>query len=185
MLGVQVHAFSLLPKRQPGDLIRFGYVETGRVDPIRSTLIGLAPFVTGVAALIALGFYHLGLDEVGWAMVQGDWARLWAQIERLLSTPDLALWIYLIVAVSNTMMPSSADRSNWLPTAAILAGLAALLFGLGYGQQAIGWLVPGLVSSAQILASVFTLTAVLDLALILPLSLMARFLAAVTGYEVG
>lgn len=73
---------------------RLGSVATERTDPFRAFFIGLAPFVSGLAILVVLG----RLLSLGWGVY------IWWQ---------LALIIYGIVVVGNSMMISESDRRTW------------------------------------------------------------------------
>ena len=42
-----------------------------------------------------------------------DSQRLWFELQYVYTTPDLWLWIYLVFAIGNAMLPSAADRQPW------------------------------------------------------------------------
>jgi hypothetical protein len=73
---------------------KLGSVATEKTDPFRGFLIGLAPFISGLLILVVLG----QLLSNGWG------TYLWWQ---------LALIIYGVIVVGNSMMISSADRKSW------------------------------------------------------------------------
>ena len=77
-----------------GESQRLGSVATARSDPFRGFLIGVAPFITGLLSLIILG----RLLEVGWGV-----SPFW----------QVALIIYGIMVISNSMMISKEDRRTW------------------------------------------------------------------------
>lgn len=87
---------------------KLGYVMTGKTDPFRSFLIGFAPFFTGVGTLMVLGYF---LDRL-WGV--GAW---W----------QVALVIYGLIVVSNSMIVSRADSRNW-PIIAILLVIVVFSF---------------------------------------------------------
>jgi hypothetical protein len=73
---------------------RLGSVATESTDPLRGFLIGVAPFLSGMAILAILG----KLFQTGWGLYT------WWQ---------LALIIYGIVVVGNSMLISKEDRRTW------------------------------------------------------------------------
>lgn len=96
ILHVRTGEISIFPDlKSEGSTSRLGSVATARSDPLRGFLIGLAPFITGLMILAVLG----QLLSTGW---NGNF--LWWQ---------LALIIYGIVVVGNSMMISKEDRRTW------------------------------------------------------------------------
>lgn len=91
---------------------RLGSVATQRTGPLRGFVIGIAPFISGLAILLVLG--RLLAD--GW----GNYS-FWA----------LALLIYGIMVVGNSMMISASDRRTW-PFIIILVLLIAILISRYY-----------------------------------------------------
>ncbi len=174
LLGVRTRSFSILPKLRSDGTIRFGYVETERVDPIRSALIGAAPLVSGILVLALLVYGNLGMDPI-WMVGDGFGVEtlplFW---ERLIDMPNLGWWLYLAIVVSNTMLPSSADRAAWIPFGLILIAMIVIIFLLGFGPQAADLVAKPAETGLRILAGLFTLTTCLDLVLVLPLWFVLR-----------
>ena len=98
VLQVRTGTISIFPDLESegeGVSQRLGSVATERTDPFRGFLIGLAPFISGLAILAVLG----RLLQIGWG---GEY--LWWQ---------LGLIIYGIMVTGNTMMISDSDRRTW------------------------------------------------------------------------
>ena len=58
LLGVRTGSFSVLPRTKSDGSVQLGYVEyykTSSVGPIRESLIGSAPLVTGTAVILLIG----------------------------------------------------------------------------------------------------------------------------------
>jgi hypothetical protein len=51
VLGVRTGKLSLIPQLQPDGTLRLGYVEADPADILRETLIGAAPFISGILAV--------------------------------------------------------------------------------------------------------------------------------------
>lgn len=113
VLQVRTGEISIFPDSSTeDDTQRLGSVATEKTDPFRSFLIGLAPFITGILILIILG----QLLSQGWGIY------LWWQ---------LALIIYGIIVIGNSMMISSSDRRSW-PFIVILFSLIGILISKYY-----------------------------------------------------
>jgi hypothetical protein len=131
LLGVRTGSFSVLPRTKSDGSIQLGYVEyykTSSVGPIRESLIGSAPLVAGTAVIILIGFYVFDVTTLAAAVEAGDIDLLTQAIGALFATGDFLLWLYLIFAISNAMMPSASDRRAWPAFALILFVFAVLLY---------------------------------------------------------
>jgi hypothetical protein len=131
LLRVKTSRFSLWPKYKKGGQLQMGAVQVDAADPFRHSLIGLAPLIFGSVAVLIIGLGWLELGEIGQALITGDLEIIWRSIVNTLAVPDVWLWLYLIFAISNAMLPSSSDRESWR-TVLIYLGLTLLLaIGLG------------------------------------------------------
>ncbi len=177
LLRMRTGRISLWPKLQRDHTLRLGYVETERVDFLRSSLVGVAPLVVGILALLLLGQRELRLDLIGLAVMskQVDVAR--ALATQSLGVPLAALWIYLVFAVSNSMFPSASDRRSWPWMGLVFALLVVLTLITGVGESLVKAAGAPAASIAQTIALAFTMTIVVDAAL-LPLFMLLRFVLA-------
>lgn len=128
LLGVKVRKLSIGPVRKGNSRrVSLGSVQVGRVDPLRASLIGLAPLLGGSAVIVLIGTLVLGADElVGTVVVDGVPGML-DGLARLLQVPDFWLWLYLVFAVSNAMLPSDSDMAAVRPVLIFLGIVAAVV----------------------------------------------------------
>jgi hypothetical protein len=126
LLGVRTGKVSLGLARARGKQFSLGSVNVERTDSFRESLIGLAPFVVGLGAILLIAGFGFDLwPDSGLTLNQ--------MLDRVLSTAnDWLTWLdlYLIFAVSTAMIPSESDREPWGPLIAvfgIVGGLAILL----------------------------------------------------------
>lgn len=146
----------LLPKYRKGNQIILGNVQTAKVDPIRSSLIGVAPIFGGCAVILLIARFAFGLlvpldaifAKTPTVPHPPELAALLIALRERIATPDLWLWLYLIFAVSNAMLPSSADRHTW--------GAFLLLGGVAGGVIYLIWGPPQI--SAQMAALILTIS---------------------------
>ena len=133
LLGVRTGKFSLLPSRQADGSIQLGYVEyyKGRtLGPIRESIIGGAPLITGTLVILFLGFRIFNVPDFAIALQSGDVDQLARALSNLFQTEDFFVWLYLLFAISNAMMPSASDRRAWpafLLTMVVIAAITILL----------------------------------------------------------
>ena len=138
---------------RPTGRVVLGYVETYRTDPIRQSLIGVAPLLSGLAVLaflaVQLGF-GAGFSDAASVRYVGltrqvalpyDYSAL--MNERLKELPDLILaslrtplnWLlmYCVFTFGNNMFPSKPDRRGWLIGFFIPLSIVLLIVLTGHG----------------------------------------------------
>jgi hypothetical protein len=181
LLGVRAGRFSVLPERLPDGTLRLGYLETEKPDLFREALIGVAPLLTGCGLVIFAGYARLGVGPVGEALASNHFLQAAQGVWAMTQAKDFWLWLYLIFTVSNSMVPSAADRRAWLPVALMAALLIGVLVWIGLGPallEAFGGLAA---SGLRALAAAFTITVALDLAFIPLIWTVEKVLMRVTG----
>jgi len=125
LLGLKVSRLELWPKPS-GSGLRLGSVRVQQADPLRGSLVGVAPLLAGSLVLFLVGRQVFGLENFLREMGASNWSGAWLVLKSVLAAPDLWLWAYLIFAVANAMLPSRADRHAWLPLALYVVILAAI-----------------------------------------------------------
>ena len=126
LLGVRTGKVSLGLGRARGRQLSLGSVNVERTDSLRESLIGLAPFVVGLGAILLIAGYGFSLwPDSGLTVNQ--------MLDVVLPTAnDPLTWLdlYLIFAVSTAMIPSESDREPWGPLLVffgVIGGMAILL----------------------------------------------------------
>ncbi len=115
--------------------VTLGYVEIFKTDPLRQSLIGLAPLPVGILTLLLLASllnFGTGTPAPSSGQSAGIWQAIAALPGELLGSfrhPLNLLWLYLVFTVSNGMLPSRPDRKPWL-IGFILPGTILLLLSL-------------------------------------------------------
>lgn len=184
LIGVRTGRFSVFPERTSDGHLRLGFVETERTDVIREALIGAAPLLVGSATLGWVGQQLLGLGPVGAALIQGDLATALVGVGAVFSAPDSWLWLYLLFAVSNAMLPSRSDQRAWLPAVAIVVALIAVITWAGFGGLLANWLTDPALGAVAALASALCVALFINLLAIPLIWLLERILIRVTGLKV-
>lgn len=163
LLDVPTKGISLLPQIRSGGQVQLGSVNVSRSDALRESLIGLAPLLTGAAAILLLARWRLAVD----LPPPLDVAAILRTLADSLKTPDALLWLYLLFSVSNAMLPSESDREPWLPVLTFVGLFATAVYLTGLVRQvpasARGWMTTG----ATYLAFVFALAVAVDVPVLL------------------
>lgn len=183
LLGVPTGRLRLTPSVQ-GKQVVLGSVEVKRTDPVRDSLVGLAPFLAGTLALLGIGYWVFDAASLGLAWERNDWGGVAAQLAGAFRVDDAWLWLYLLVAVSNAMMPSPSDRESWRLVLVYLAIVAAVMIFFGWLPSLPASLIDALTGGLRTLTYAFALVLVIDLVFAAGLGLLELGLSALRGGKV-
>ncbi len=161
LLGVKTGRVVIWPEAKRDGSLWLGAIQVARSDPLRSSLIGLAPLISG-SLLVALIGSHLELDRLGDALISSRWERVWDALAYSASLPDFWLWLYLLFAVANRMLPSPADREPWKSVILFLALISIAVVSAGWTPRITPELSNTLLNIVDFLLYAFTLTVVID-----------------------
>lgn len=184
LLGVRTGKISLWPSRRRGKQMRMGSVRVARTDPLRGSLIGLAPLISGSIAILIIGQLVLGLGDLGEVLLSGEWEPVWKSVVTHLRAPDFWLWLYLIFAVSNAMLPSETDREPWRPVLLFMALAALFVYLAGWVRQVPEVLATTSLTGLSYLAYAFSLTVVVDAIFIAIIAVLEALVSRLTGKRV-
>ncbi len=184
LLRVRTGRISIGPSRKGGGATRFGAVSVAKTDPLRGSLIGLAPLLTGSALILLIAYLVFGLTvPQGLAInlpIQDILTTLWDHF----SVPNFWLWVYLIFSISNAMLPSETDRQAWFSLALYCGVAVVILYGLGIVQQVPSQISAWLLSGLNHLSFAFLATIVVDAAFIVLIYVVERVVMLIVGRKV-
>lgn len=184
LLRVRTGEVTIGLNQKRGGQLEMGSVRVAQTDPIRSSLIGLAPLLGGSLVVFLIGRWALGIQALASVLQTGNGTHVAEELWSALHLPDFWLWLYLIFAISNAMLPSESDRRSWPPVLIFLLGVAALPVLTGWPPS-----VPpelGILASdaASYLNLAFTLTLAVDLVFALMILAAELLLVRFTGWKV-
>jgi hypothetical protein len=184
LLGVRTGKISLWPSKRRGNQMRLGSVRIARTDPFRASLIGVAPLIGGSLAILIIGQLILGLGDLGVVLLGGEWEPFGESLVTHLRAPDFWLWLYLIFAISNAMLPSETDREPWKPVILFISLTALLVYLTGWVRQVPEALTAASLTSLSYLAYAFSLTVVVDVIFIAAIAILEVLVSRLTGRRV-
>lgn len=180
LLGVKTGRFSIVPQTLRDGRLQLGYVETAGSDFVRDGLIGLAPLLAGSGVVGYLGLVHLDLQSIWSGIGEAGIRTVWTSFTALSERPDFWLWLYLLFAVSSTMLPSNTDRRAWLHIALFASLLLILAILAGAGPWMISNVAPMVNQFLRVLAIILAVSVGVHLLLFSPLWLVRRLLSRIT-----
>jgi len=187
LLGVKTGRFSVLPRSIADGSVQLGYVEyykTSRLGPIRESLIGTAPLVTGTAVVILIAFKIFDIPTLSASIASGDYELLTNALSDLFETPDFLIWLYLLFAISNAMMPSSSDRRAWPAFALIMVVFAIILYLLGLADNFVESLVGPAATVFGYLGFAYSLVVGVDIFFIFLIYIFESLISRIKGVDV-
>ena len=188
LLGVRTGNFSVFPRQQEDGSLQLGYVEYYRdasLGPVRESLIGAAPLIFGITVVSLIGRYVFQIPDVLSLLNSPDLGNLIGAIEQMLETSDLFIWLYLLFAVSNAMMPSPSDRRAW-PMLGVVIGTAVVVL-LIFGQTGalLDQMVAPFASICVYVTLAFVLTILVDILFIIVIWLMELIFGRLSGRRIN
>jgi len=159
LLGVRTGRLELGPKVGRDGLVQMGAVTYQRADAARESLVGLAPLVAGSIVVLLLTYKHFGLVLPA-VLGLGD---VWRLLGDTVHAPDAWIWLYLLLSVSNTMLPSTSDRRSWRTMGLYILLIVGVLYFAGVITEVPETVVAWLLQRALELAFAFGLTVLFDL----------------------
>ena len=185
ILRVPTGRFSILPQPLPDGRLQLGYVETGRADVVRDSLIGAAPLIAGTLFVAYVALYQLDMRIVWDTFRNGQLNLFWMAVAALPRIPDFYPWFYLTFVVSSTMMPSQSDRHAWLELAISVGVIFAITLLIGAGPWMLSNVAPVVSNFLNSVAVIFGLSSVIHAILIVPFMFLHRVLARATGVDIA
>lgn len=184
LLGVRTGKVSIGPSRKGARATRFGSVSVARTDPLRGSLIGLAPLLTGSILILLIAYVVFGLGTPNDLAINLSNRDIFSTLWHYLSVPNFWLWVYLIFSISNAMLPSETDRQAWFSLALYCGVAVAGLYGLDFVRQIPPQVSKWLLAGLDQLNLAFLVTVVVDGAVILAVFLLERAVMVLTGRRV-
>jgi hypothetical protein len=182
LLGVRVRKFSIGPvRRGRSQRVSLGSIQVAGVDPVRASLIGVAPLLGASAVILLIGNLVLGIGELASAMSGQGVKGLLAGIGQVIHVADFWLWLYLIFAVSNAMLPSESDMDTVRPVLLFLGIVAGIVLVVGGVPAIPEQVVDGVNAIAGYLASAFGLTLATDLVFVVVIGLLSWMTIRIKG----
>ncbi|MGC9468732.1 MAG: hypothetical protein ACP5HS_09080 [Anaerolineae bacterium] len=180
LMGVKIGRLNVLPKRK-GNRIQLGFVPIQQTDFLRASLIGGAPLFFGSIAVVVIGYLVFGTPEILQALSDGSWMTVLESFLEVLRAPDVWIWVYLVFAISNTMLPSRSDVHAWPFLGLVTVGVLVLVIIAGGTTLVLDGVGRFLTIAVRWVVLLGASTLLVDLPLFLLIFLAQKMLEAIRG----
>lgn len=160
LLLVPTGKISFFPEEE-----KMASVQVAKTDPVRQTLIGLAPTIAGTAAILAIFFFALKLPIKVFTL---------SELFSLLKNTRHLPWLYLIFSINNTMFTSPQDRRPLFGFIAFLTFLATLLYLFNLLSTASQLFLIYGTTAAHLITAAYLSTFLINLVFITPLFISVK-----------
>lgn len=172
------------PKPLKDGTLRLDFVKLSskKVNKVSAIVFEVAPILVGIGAILFISQRIMDTDALRPALATGDLDVVLQAFGSLFGTPDFWLWLYLLFAIGNGMVPTDKLNSQSLLIAGIAISAVLLVIGLlaGAGQSTIQIPLAGILNT---LATASGTILILDIIAVVALGLTERVLERLTGKQ--
>ncbi|MCI0708612.1 MAG: hypothetical protein L0154_00465, partial [Chloroflexi bacterium] len=183
LLNIKVKNIKMRPQKQNNGTLRFDFVTIDRrhTETWQAAVMGGVPFIIACVLVWTISNTILELTEVPAAFSTGDIRNIGEAFGSLRDTPDFWLWMYLLFAISNGMLPTKEDREGWYLILVGLGGLSVLFFVIGLQSVIIETLTGPVTESLNLVNTALFIILSIDIGVILMLGLVEDTIERITG----
>ena len=133
IFNVPIKKLEIRTQAQENGTLRYDFVTIDRkkTDIVRSSIVGGSPFIFAAAIFYFISTQILDLHSVIDAFSSGTIRNVGYAIQDQFNTPDFWIWLYILFAISNGMIPTKEDRDGWGLIIGSVVGMTALFLFLG------------------------------------------------------
>jgi hypothetical protein len=183
ILDVRAERIIRMPEKQEIAELRLNFIRLPRnTPPFKLAIITMTPLIVGVFFVWFIADNVLDVTGFANLLFDGNRANLNQAIATLTSAPDFWLWIYLLFAVSNTMVPNLQDLRGARVLLTVIGAATLIFIILGLGNEVVVAALVGPVTDAlYVLAGIFLIIIAIDLFMTGVLGTIEAIVERITG----
>jgi hypothetical protein len=180
-LNVRIRRVIAWPEAQDNGTLRLNFITIQRARPLERAIIGAAPLGVGLTLVWVISTQILNLEEVLNALLQGDANLLAPALRELGSTPDFYLWLYLMFAIGNAMLPTPADREGWPLVLGVFGVILVFLLIIGVGEVLLQTFTGPVAHGVELLATAFLMVLLVQVPAMIAIAILEAVAGRITG----
>jgi hypothetical protein len=184
LLNVRAERAIAWPEKQEIGELHLNFVQLSkRAGQVRTAIISTAPLFVGIAVVWLIADSIFDIPAIVAEMNSSTQTDMGTAINRITSTPDAWLWLYLMFTISNTMIPRDTKTlRGWWLIAGVFAVIAVIAFVLGIGEQIFtNTLAVPINDILTTLSGIFAIIIVLNLLATVVLAIIENTIEWITG----
>lgn len=179
-LNVETERVMVWPEMQEDGTLRLDFVQVKNAGRAATAIIGAAPLIAGLGLIAAISTSILDLDTFLTAVQTGDIRVIGPAARALASTADFYLWLYLMFAIANAMLPTPEERSGWLIVIGLFAVVLAFLVIIGVGDILVETFTGPVAHAVNLLTAAFGTILAVEVGAIVVIGLIEEILERIT-----
>ncbi len=162
-LNIKIKRVIAWPEAQDDGTLRLDFVQIKKAGRVSTAIIGAAPLIVGLALVWVISNHVLNLEDLLTALGKGDLNLLGPALQKLVRTRDFFLWLYLVFAISNAMLPTPSDRQGWPLVLGLFGGVVVFLVVIGVGEVLLQTFTGPVAHGVDRLATAFATVLVIEM----------------------
>lgn len=135
MLNVRAERAIGWPETQAMAELRLNFVKLAKnAGGLKTAIIGISPLILGISLIYLIAVTIMDVPTFLSTLRDGGLEMLGLAVRQVTSTPDFFLWVYLIFAIGNTMMPDPKNLRSWRLVLIVSAVVLVVLYAVGIGE---------------------------------------------------
>lgn len=179
-LNIETERVMAWPEAQEDGTLRLNFVQVKNAGRLATAIVGAAPLIVGLGLIAAISTTILDLDTFLDAVQSADIRVIGPAARELASTADFYLWLYLMFAIANAMLPTQEERSGWLIAVGLFAVVLAFLVIIGVGDVLVETFTGPVAHAVNLLTTAFGTILAVEVGAILVIGLVEQILERIT-----
>lgn len=185
IFNVPIKKLEIRPQSQDNGTLRYDFVtiDRAKTDRVRSSIVGGAPFIIAATLFYFISTEILDLHSIIDAFSSGTIRNVGGAIQDQFNTPDFWLWLYVLFALSNGMIPTKEDRDGWGLIIGAIVGITGLFLFLGLDEVLIETYQGPVRDGLELVTVSLTIILCIDIVAILFLGILEDSLERIRGFK--
>ena len=179
-LNVKTKRLTAWPEAQENGTLRLDFVKIEEANWLSAAVIGASPLIVGLLVVMFVSNNILNLEDFLSALSTGDFAIIGPALRKLGSTPDFYLWLYVMFAIGNAMLPTPSDRRGWPLVLATFAGVITFLLIIGTGDVLLATFTGPVAHTVELMATAFGTVLAVEVWAIITIGFVEEILERIT-----